>query len=101
MLIIRKEAEKDIKAAFEWYEEQRINLGVSFVEEIESKLQEIEEYPALYMEIMSNVRRALCKRFPYSIYFIHESLDVVVIAVLHQRRNPAVWQARKNAKQGA
>ena len=99
MLIIRKEAEEDIKSAYEWYEEQRINLGIAFVDEIESKLQEIEEHPDSYMEIMGNVRRALCHKFPYSIYFIHKNKDIVVIAVLHQRRNPAVWQARKKAEQ--
>ncbi|MCP5137791.1 MAG: type II toxin-antitoxin system RelE/ParE family toxin [Gammaproteobacteria bacterium] len=101
MLIIRKEAEEDIKTTYEWYEEQRINLGVAFVEEVESKLEEIEEHPDLYMKIISDVRRALCKRFPYSIYFIHKNTDVIVIAVLHQRRSPAVWQVRKNAEQGA
>jgi len=101
MLIIRKEAEEDIKAAYQWYEEQRINLGVAFVEEVDSKLGEIEEHPDLYIEIMSNVRRALCKRFPYSIYFTYKNTDIIVIAVLHQRRSPALWQARKKAEQGA
>lgn len=101
MLIVRKEAEEDIKSAYEWYEEKRINLGNTFVEEIGSKLEEIERRPDLYMEVMGNVRRALCKRFPYTIYFMHQKMGIIVIAVLHQRRNPAVWQARKNAEQGA
>lgn len=101
MLIIRKEAEEDIKATYEWYEEQRINLGLAFVEEIDSKLKEIEEYPDLYIEIMRNVRRALCKRFPYSIYYISKNTDIVVIAVLHQRRSPALWQTREKAELGA
>ena len=100
MLIIRKEAEEDIKSAYEWYEEQQINLGITFVEEIDSKLREIEKHADLYMEIMGNVRRVLCQRFPYSIYFIPKSIDIVVIAVLHQRRNPAVWQARRKAESG-
>jgi toxin ParE1/3/4 len=101
MLIIRKEAEEDIESAYEWYEEKRINLGKAFVAEIESKLQDIEEHPDLYMEVLGSVRRALCKKFPYSIYFIHKNIDIFVIAVLHQRRKPAVWQARERAEQGA
>jgi len=98
MLIVRKEAEEDIKYAYEWYEGQRINLGNAFVEEINSKLQEIEEHPDLYMEVMGNVRRTLCKRFPYSIYFVQKKIDIIVMAVLHQRRNPSLWQARKKAE---
>jgi len=101
MLVIRKEAEEDIKSAYEWYEDKRIDLGTAFVEEVESTLQKIEERPDLYVEVMGGVRRALCKRFPYSIYFMRKNADVVVMAVLHHRRNPAVWRARQKAEQGA
>ena len=101
MLIIRKEAEEDIRAGYEWYEKKQAGLGISFIEEVESKLQIIEEQSSLYTEVMDDVRRALCNRFPYSIYFINKNMDVVVIAVLHQRRSPAVWQERKRAEQGA
>ena len=101
MLIVRKEAEEDILSAYEWYEERQVGLGSDFVEEVGSKLQEIEEHPSLYMEVMDGVRRALCNRFPYSIYFISKEMDVVIIAVLHQRRNPVAWQKRKRAEQGA
>jgi toxin ParE1/3/4 len=95
MLILRREAEQDIKAAYEWYEEQRLNLGKEFVNEVESKLEEVDEHPDLYATIYRNVRRALCKRFPYSVYFLKSENDVVVVGVLHQRRNPAVWQTRQ------
>ena len=96
MLIVRKEAEEDIKSAYEWYEENQINLGTEFLEEVDSKLQKLEEHPELYMEVKGSLRRALCKRFPYSIYFIPKNSDIVVIAVLHQRKNPATsWQARR------
>lgn len=101
MLIIRKESEADIKSAYEWYEEQRINLGKAFIAEVESKLEEIEAHPDLYLAVMDSIRRALCNRFPYSIYFIQKNKDIVVIGVLHQRRNPAVWRARTQAEQSA
>ena len=39
MLILRKEAEKDIKEAYEWYEKQRQNLGKAFISEVESKME--------------------------------------------------------------
>ena len=98
MLFVRKEAEEDIKYAYEWYEEKQINLGTAFVEEVNSKLLKIEECPDMYMEVMGDVRRALCNKFPYSIYFI---MDIIVIAVLHQRRNPVLLQARTKAEKGA
>ena len=95
MLIIRKEAEEDINETYEWYEEKQTNLGVEFVSEVESILETIEENPKLYAKAFKNVRRALCKRFPYSIYFFESRSNSIVIGVLHQRRNPVVWQSRK------
>lgn len=95
MLIIRKEAEQDIASAYQWYEEQRSYLGKAFIAEIENQLHKLEKKPELYSLLAGKVRRALCKKFPYSIYFICKGSDIVVIGVLHQRRNPAVWQIRE------
>ena len=95
MLIIRKEAEQDIASAYQWYEEQRSYLGKAFIAEIENQLHKLEKKPELYSLLAGKVRRALCKKFPYSIYFICKGSDIVVIGVLHQRRNPAVWQMRE------
>jgi plasmid stabilization system protein ParE len=68
MLIVRREAEQDIKEAYEWYEDARPNLGRKFVAEIQAKLESIDDNPDLYPNVYQNVRRALCNRFPYSIY---------------------------------
>jgi len=95
MLTLRKEAEEDVKSAYEWYEAQQNNLGKSFIAEVEKKFLEIEEYPELYSLVMGRIRRALCKKFPYSIYFLNNEADIVVVGVLHQRRNPEVWQMRQ------
>lgn len=95
MLILGKEAEQDIASAYQWYEEQRPDLGKVFVAEIENQVQKLQKHPELYLLVVGNVRRALCKKFPYSIYFVHNESDIVVIGVLHQRRNPAVLQMRQ------
>ncbi|SEM84715.1 hypothetical protein [Nitrosomonas marina] len=36
MLTLRKEAEQDLKEAYEWYEAQRQNLGIEFIDEIDA-----------------------------------------------------------------
>ncbi|MCB1949933.1 MAG: hypothetical protein KDF62_13215, partial [Nitrosomonas sp.] len=58
-------------------------------------IHKIEETPQQYRKIYKNIRRALCKRFPYAVYLIKANQDIVVIGVLHHRRNPLVWLARK------
>ena len=95
MLILRREAEQDIKDVYDWYEDKRHDLGAAFVVEVEAIFTTIEDNPELYAKAVKGMRRAICKRFPYSIYFIEAGSDIVVIGVLHQRRNPVVWQSRK------
>ena len=94
MLILRKEAEEDIREAYDWYESQHQFLGTSFLSEIESTLELIHENPQLYAHAYKSIRRALCKRFPYAIYYMENATNIVVIAVLQQRRKPTVWQKR-------
>jgi len=68
---------------------------VEFVYEVESEFEIIEKNPQLYAKVFKDVRRVLCSRFPYAIYFFERKSDTVVIGVLHQRRNPVIWQARR------
>lgn len=92
MLIVRQEAEEDIKQSFAWYEAHCVNLGSSFLVEVEKVFENIEAHPQLYASITPPIRRALCKRFPYVVYFIEQNADIVVLAVLHQRRRPSTWR---------
>ncbi|MEJ2310722.1 MAG: type II toxin-antitoxin system RelE/ParE family toxin [Gammaproteobacteria bacterium] len=98
MLTVRREAEGDIKKAFDWYEEQRSGLGEEFLVQIEAVFGRIEDDPELYESVFKRVRRALIRRFPYSVYFLLESGNPVVIAVLHQRRSPVRWRERTPGK---
>lgn len=43
---------------------------------------------------LKSIRRALCKKFPYAVYFTRKNSDIIVLAVLHQRRQPTMWQNR-------
>ncbi len=95
MLFVRKEAEDDIRSAYEWYETKRENLGRAFVVEIDRTLHLIEEQPDIHARCHKSVRRALCHRFPYAIYYLQKGDDIIVIAVLHQRRHPVAWLGRE------
>ncbi|WP_177167648.1 hypothetical protein [Nitrosomonas marina] len=55
----------------------------------------IEETPQRYKKVYKNIRRALCKRYPFAVFFMATNQYIVVIGVLHQRLQPRVWQARK------
>jgi plasmid stabilization system protein ParE len=95
-LIIRPEAEFDLEDAFAWYESQDPGLGSEFVRSIDACISTIGRNPLSYRLIYQDARRALVRRFPYSIFYVVEEDTVFVIGVFHSKRNPNEWQDRLN-----
>ena len=93
-MIIRPEAEADLANARDWYERQRAGLGAEFLLCVEEVLERIGRTPEMYMVVHHDVRRALTRRFPYAVYYRIASHDVVVLGILHTRRDPREWQSR-------
>ena len=93
-LIIRPEAESDIQEACAWYEDKSKGLGADFIRCIDAALSLIQRSPELYAQVHKNIRRALIRRFPYGIFYIAEVDKIIVLAVLHVKRNPKHWQKR-------
>jgi toxin ParE1/3/4 len=93
-LIIRPEAEQDMQEGREWYDGQRDGLGLEFLDAVEKVLNRIEATPLLHAEVYRGVRSALVRKFPYVVYFRPLQDYVDVLAVVHARRNPMVWQSR-------
>jgi plasmid stabilization system protein ParE len=93
-LSIRKEAEADIAEAYQYYESCREDLGADFILCIDESISRIKKNPRQYKVIHKNVHRALVRRFPFGIYYVLIDSNIVIIAVLHARKNPKHWQAR-------
>jgi plasmid stabilization system protein ParE len=88
--------ERDIEDAFDWYESERVGLGLEFLDELRAVYERIEESPLKYEILKFEIRRALTRRFPYAIYFIAEDERVIILAVLHAARDPVRWQQRRS-----
>ena len=91
---LRPEAWGDINDAADWYERQRPGLGSEFLDEVLIAFSRIEETPLFYPSVRKNARRTLIRRFPFGIYYIVEGDDILVLAVMHGRRDPAKWRVR-------
>jgi plasmid stabilization system protein ParE len=93
-VLIRPAAAADVEDAFAWYERQRPGLGVDFRLELQAALDRVSEKPELYQMIRRDTRRALLRRFPYGVFYRVYPEAIVVVAVMHGRRDPRRWQSR-------
>ena len=81
----------------QYYSTINKDLGKEFLEKIDDTFQRIEDNPKQFPKIYRKLRRALLNKFPYSILFVVEKLDAVVLAVFYQNQNPKTWKNRVKA----
>ena len=62
--------------------------------QVEDAFDRIGRMPELHAEIYMGVRRTFIHQFPYAVFYRVEDDQVVVIAVLHTRRDPSRWKGR-------
>lgn len=93
-LILKPEAEKDIRKAMAWYNEQNKNLPDILLNIIDESLEKIKEFPEHYQKRYNDIRIVFTKKFPYGIYYTLEENTIFVHAVLHTKQNPTTAEKR-------
>jgi plasmid stabilization system protein ParE len=93
-IVFRRAAKSEFEDAAVRYDEQRLGLGDEFAIEIEQAVARAAVAPERYPVVFGNIRCTVARRFPFSVYFRVRRDSVVVLAVFHGRRNPAIWQRR-------
>ena len=48
------------------------------------------QFPAIYRE----VHRARTRKFPFEVFYILNEPRIMVLAIVHVRRDPAIWRSR-------
>lgn len=77
----------DIAEAYHWYEDQRSGLGLAFTRSIKKGYATLRENPTRNAVRFSDVRRYNLRRFPYAIFYLIEAEIIIVIGILHVRRD--------------
>jgi plasmid stabilization system protein ParE len=93
-VVFRRAARSEFDTAALWYEERQAGLGTQFVSEIDHTVELASNHPERFPVKHGEIRCVQARRFPYTVFFRLEADRIVVLAVFHARRNPAVWQTR-------
>lgn len=88
-------AEQELFDAACYYESRSTGLGRDFLDLVEISLQELVHTPERWPIVEDGIRRRLIKRFPYSLLYRIEMAEVVILAVMHQKRHPSYWLPRR------
>ena len=85
-VIIRPNAEADLREAWLWYESQRAGLGDELLGEVHAAIRRLETDPERRPFYYRDFRRLLTRRFPYKLFYRVEGGRVIVFRILHAKR---------------
>jgi plasmid stabilization system protein ParE len=69
-------------------------LSAEFLRALDATVASVQRNPRQYPIIRNNLRRALLRRFPYSLIFTVSEDEVVVAGCAHWRQDPRRWYDR-------
>ena len=87
-------AEQEASEAVDHYNAERPGLGYEFAEEIQAAFGRIQAFPQAWPRFSARTRRALVSRFPYGVLYQIRPDCLLVIAIMHLKRDPKAWQRR-------
>jgi toxin ParE1/3/4 len=87
-------AEEEMTEASLFYEAASPGLGDDFLDDVQRVIEAVREYPQLGPGVGGKLRRALLRRFPFSLIYSVETGAILVVAVAHHRRRPGYWKER-------
>lgn len=92
------EALAEFEDAACYYANCQKGLESRFIFSIESALSQIQKTPTRWRVFEEDVRRYLTRVFPYAVLYTIEKNYVLIIAVMHCRREPGYWRHRLKRK---
>lgn len=87
-------AYSELDEAVEYYNNEREGLGYEFANEVRRSLGRIKKHPEAWPQLSERTRRCRTDRFPYGIIYHIRPDHILVVGVMHAKRDPLSWQDR-------
>lgn len=93
-LVIHEDARAEYIESYVWYHERGNHIAEAFEREVEHALEVIQGFPDRWPVYVGKWRRILLRRFPFGIVYGVVDNQIVVVAIMHNRRKPGYWKDR-------
>jgi toxin ParE1/3/4 len=87
-------AREELDAAIREYENKRKGLGKEFAREVRKSVRRIREFPGAWTRLDDEHRRCRTDRFPYGVVYRVEDGMILIVALMHLKRDPDYWKDR-------
>lgn len=87
-------AQTELLEAIAYYAEINAELGVRFQQSVAKAVRAAAAHPERGAPRSRNTRRWLVQGFPFAVVYQEVTGEILVVAVAHQRKQPAYWARR-------
>ena len=88
-------ADEELREAIDYYETSQQGLGEEFYLEVHAAIGRILSFPQTWPVLDGDIRRCLVHRFPYGVLYSVHPEGILILAVMHLRREPSYWNVRR------
>jgi toxin ParE1/3/4 len=93
-LVVHPAAEAEGREAWLRYRAIDPIVATRFLAALDRVMSQVAEHPDRSPVHVHGTRRALVRRFPFSVIYRADSSRILVVAIAHQRRRPDYWRRR-------
>lgn len=87
-------ASHELQEAIDYYEEIEMNLGLRLLQDFKKALDRIMKHPEAWPLCYGEFRKCRLNVFPYSIVYLIQSDEILIVALPHAKREPRYWKSR-------
>ena len=87
-------AQEELFEAVIYYAKFNAELGERFEQAVAKAVRAAADHPDRGAPRSRNTRRWLVQGFPFGVIYQEGAGEILVVAVAHQRRQPAYWERR-------
>lgn len=93
-VLFHRHARVELDEAIDFYKEISPSLARGLRDELAAALDRILEHPSIGVPVRSQLRRFLLRRYPYSLIYTVGDDHILILALMHHRREPGYWKDR-------
>lgn len=89
-----QEADDEFFEHIAYYDGFSLSKGDAFVTAIETAVSHVRTYPEIGSRITKVVRKHVITGFPYSLLYINDPDEIIIVAIAPHKRRPGYWRTR-------
>lgn len=93
-------AEAELAEAVDYYNHQCAGLGYEFAAAVKATFDRISAFPSAWPAFSKQTRRCMANQFPYGVLYQSRPDCILVLAIMHMKRDPIRWQDKLRAGSG-